>query len=227
MDVTRRAVKTDMKDRRDNELLVNMSLRDQDPAAAKEAWAEFYRRFVGYLYNVCRKCCNQILQHEASSGRNEELASDLVVATLQKVYERAETFNSGEITDREQVRRRIKAWLGRIAHNELISWLRRKPEIELREVLESYEDVPPLDDRVSPERQCVREAIEALNEKERTVVLFYMQYYNPSQAHQRVPNHAASELAAVLGTTTANLRQIKRRAFKKINTFILSRFPLA
>lgn len=45
----------------------------------------------------------RLSKDESGSGRNEALASDLVVATLQKVYERAATFNSAGLTDAEQV----------------------------------------------------------------------------------------------------------------------------
>ncbi len=45
----------------DAELLYYMSLRDEDPAAAEGAWAEFYRRHVQYLYGVCYKAYGDLV----------------------------------------------------------------------------------------------------------------------------------------------------------------------
>src|SRR5947208_1372874 len=39
----------------DADLLVYMTMRAEDPAHAREAWAEFYRRHVRYVFGTCRR----------------------------------------------------------------------------------------------------------------------------------------------------------------------------
>ena len=66
----------------------------------------------------------------------------------------------------------------------------------------------------------VREAIESLNEKEQMVIRVTFQWYSPDREHQRLPNDVAADLAATLRTTPENLRQIRRRALRKIETHL-------
>ena len=62
----------------------------------------------------------------------------------------------------------------------------------------------------------VREALMALSERERLVLRVTLQWYRPGEEHQRLPNDVAADLARTLQTTPENLRQIRRRAMRKV-----------
>ena len=66
----------------------------------------------------------------------------------------------------------------------------------------------------------VREAILSLNKREQIVIRVTMHWYQPEQAHQRLPNDVAAELAATLKTTPENIRQIRRRAMRKLEAYL-------
>jgi hypothetical protein len=46
------------------------------------------------------------------------------------------------------------------------------------------------------------------------------QWYEPGREHQRLPNDVAADLADTLQTTPENLRQIRRRALRKIKAHL-------
>ena len=75
----------------------------------------------------------------------------------------------------------------------------------------------------SAKEHAVREAICSLTEREQLVIRTTFQWYRPEKAHQRLPNDVAGELAETLGTTPENLRQIRRRAMRKIADFVRAR----
>jgi RNA polymerase sigma factor (sigma-70 family) len=201
----------------DADLMVYMAMGREDPEAAREAWAEFYQRHVGYLYAVCRRAYAPILGGEAG-------ASDLVADTFLRAYESAGTFDAGGLVDPERLRRRTRAWLGRIAQRLALTLLRgrgfvRTARVDVGEWLETSAPEPVAaaeSERISR----VRQAIERLSDKEQIVIRVTFEWHEPGKPHQRLPNDVAEELAATLQTTPENLRQIRRRALKKIREFL-------
>jgi len=201
----------------DEDLLVFMSMRGDDPSIADAAFAEFYERHVHYLYGRCRRFTTGILDQAG--------ALDLVQDTFIRVYEKAATFDSGGITDSERLRRRTRAWLGRIALNIFRTMLRGRAgvwEISLddQEIAKEPEPVPS---SPSANRKLLDEAIDSLSVKEQHVLRTTFQYYQPGKQHQRLPNDVAEDLAKELGTTSDNIRQIRRRARRKIDQYIKSK----
>src|SRR5215208_4391842 len=97
----------------DAELLAAIAARTTDPNARSRAQAVFYSRHVRYLYGVLQRDAYKLLR---VAGIGPE---DLVQETFHRAFERARTFNAGGITDAEHLRRRTRAWLGRIALNLL------------------------------------------------------------------------------------------------------------
>ena len=92
---------------------------------------------------------------------------------------------------------------------------------------EAWQDVPPPARPVAdPERtRAVRAAIETLSPREQTVLRVTMQWYQADKDNQRLPNDVAAELAATLATTPENLRQIRRRAMRKVKAFLQEHRP--
>ena len=71
--------------------------------------------------------------------------------------------------------------------------------------------------------ETMREAVfegDLLNEKEREVLITTMEYYKPEEEHQWLPNGVAEELGRRLGVQVESITQIRRRAYRKIRTFV-------
>ena len=201
----------------DVELLAYMSMRDEDPSVAREAWAEFYKRHVDYLYSVCFRAYRDILVGGLGVG-------DIVAETFHRAFQKAELFDPNDIEDPIRLRRRSRAWLGRIAQRLVLDMLRgaqRLPTYQFK--CDSWQNVPeqpnppPRDDLLI---RRVKNAMEQLSEREQMVIRVTFEWYQPGQAHQRLPNDVVQGLAQTLETTPENLRQIRRRALKKIRSFL-------
>lgn len=209
----------DLSQDTDEDLLVYMTMREDDPLVANEAWAEFFRRHIDYMYEKCRDVCRGIL---AGSGPD-----DLAQLTFIRAYEKANTFKTGGITDPDMLRLRVRAWLGRIAQHIYCDMLRgRKNSKELAVDKEELEDAPEqvqAAPTTSTYKALLDEAIESLSEKKQHVLRVTYQYNQPGKKNQRLPNHVAEELAKTLNTTSNNIRQLRRRALQEINQFIKSK----
>lgn len=209
----------DLSQETDEDLLVYMTMRDDDPSAANEAWAEFYLRHIDYLRWVCCRVSRVIL---GDTGPD-----DLAQWTFIKAYEKAGTFNSGGIKDPDRLRLRVRAWLGRIAQNIYRDMLRgRKDVTELaidREELEEAPEQVQATPTTSAYKRLLDEAINILSERKQHVLRVTYQYNQPGKKHQRLPNHVAEELANTLNTTSDNIRQLRCRALREIDQYIKSK----
>ena len=207
----------------DADLLVYMAMASDDPPVAREAWDVFYRRHVGYLYAVCRRSYARWLGGEAGVG-------DLVADTFKRAFEHAGTFDAEGVTDADRLRRRVRAWLGRIAQRLMQTALREAGRLPLRYAEpENWAELAPepvdgpggeTGESVGPEVAAAREAMALLTEAEQTVLRVTLQWYRPERDHQRLPNDVAEDLARTLGTTPENLRQIRRRALRKVKQHV-------
>lgn len=214
-----RPPQAELADETDADLLVYMALAADDAAVAAAAWQELYRRHARYLYAVCLRAYGNLLGGPAGVG-------DLVADTFGRAYEHAERFDAGGIVEAERLRRRVRAWLGRIAHRLVQTVLRGRSRVrcvlldqdQWQQVAERGEPAAADPERTEP----VRRAIESLSEREQVVIRVTFQWYQPDRAHQRLPNDVAAELAGFLQTTPENLRQIRHRALKKIEASLRS-----
>jgi len=201
----------------DVDLMGYMSMYDEDPLTAREAWAEFYRRHVDYLYGVCHRAYDHILGGDTGVG-------DIVAETFHRAFRKAELFEADGIDDPVRIRRRSRAWLGRIAQRlvlDILRGARRLPTYSFEtEPWETISEKPVLPSRDDPLIRQVRDALDRLTEKEQTVIRVTFEWYQPGKKHQRLPNDVIADLAETLETTPENLRQIRRRALNKIRAFI-------
>ena len=198
----------------DADLLVYMSMGKDDLAASKSAWEEFYSRHARYLYAVSLRAYGALLGGEAG-------VCDLVADTFRRAYEHAGHFRR---------RRRDGSRAAASAHSGMVGPDRTATGAE--HVARSEQDADalprsgrmaerspganrePAEDMAQTER--VREALMALSERERLVLRVTLQWYRPGEEHQRLPNDVAADLARTLQTTPENLRQIRRRAMRKV-----------
>jgi RNA polymerase sigma factor (sigma-70 family) len=203
----------------DADLLGRIAQRASDPKRARAAEAEFYERHAGYLFDVLTRRVRGPL---ALTGREVE---DLVQETFFRAFERAHTFTRGEARGSDELSRRTRAWLGRIAQNLLADWLSGVREVAASPYLDTLsepDDVEPPSSR-SPRIQLVRAALDELDERERDVLRVAALYHRAGETHQRLPNEVSQELARRWQTTSENVRAIRSRATKKVRQFLEAR----
>jgi RNA polymerase sigma factor (sigma-70 family) len=155
-------------------------------------------------------------------ARSQQEVEDLVQDTFRRAFERAETFRSDEHVDSDQLRRRCRAWLGRIAKNLLADALNRIREASTLDAL--------LERPSEPERQPeepsallahVEEVIQSLSEREQDVIRVFCLYYRPGEVNQRLPNAVSAELASRWRTTPDHIRVIRSRALQRIKAHVM------
>ncbi|HVJ15501.1 MAG TPA: sigma-70 family RNA polymerase sigma factor [Polyangiaceae bacterium] len=200
----------------DADLLARVAGRDRDALAARRAEAEFYARHARYLYAVLLRRAKAPLALEGSE------VEDLVQETFYRAFQRAHTFDRGQALDGEELSRRARGWLGRIAQNLLADWLSGRHEVAASPFLETVPgrdvDAPP--SSRSPRVRLVQEALDQLSERERDVLRVSALYHRPGEEHQRLPNAVAAELAARWNTSSENVRAIRSRAMKKLRDYL-------
>jgi RNA polymerase sigma factor (sigma-70 family) len=209
-----------VQDESDTDLLLLMSMRREDPAAARGAWEEFYLRHGRYLKAVCLRAFGSLLRGEVD---------DLVAETFRRAYKHSESFQDGGVTDPDRLRRRTRAWLGRIAQRLMQDQLRGRSLLPT--ALLDQDHWQNISGRKVPASETkdvarVREALARLSHREQMVLRTTMQWYQPDKQNQRMPAEAIEELAGTLETTPENLRQIRSRALRKLKE-ILTREPSA
>ena len=203
----------------DVDLLAYMGMRDEDPGAARDAFAEFYQRHALWLYKSMRgKFMKQLPD-------GEDGVKDLVQETFQKAYLGAHTFDAGSQSNAGAICGRVRAWLGAIGNNIRYD-LFRLPDgldgaIELSDLL--YKSVVEPSSELSPEAEFLRGVLDALSDRERDIVLenaFHMTFHGK---HQRLPNEVSAALVRRWNTTPENIRAIRSRTYKKIKEALLAR----
>lgn len=206
-----------LADETDADLLVYMTMAGDDPEVARAAWGQFYQRHVGYLYRVSLRAYGAILGGEAG-------VADLVADAFRLAYENADAFDSAGLTGTDRLRLRVRAWLGWIARRRVQTILRGRGRLPLRGLdLGQWQHIaegPRRYTAPSARGDLVREALQALSEREQLVLRVTFQWYQPDRDHQRLPNDVAAELARSLGTTPENLRQIRRRALRRVEDHV-------
>ena len=223
----------DFRSESDYDLIGYMSMRLDDPLGAQEAWVEFYRRHSGYLFGHLKSTFDGLF--------DELCVQDFAKDTLIIAHDKAQEFRQNENVDAKQQRWHVRAWLGKIARNLLLTEFRKQDGFVLLhpdgEEMKSEGESDDQWDRVSHEvwrseqaatyrnpawearRRLMEEGLETLSEAECFVLRVTVEYDRPQQAHQRLPNKISRELASALSTTPENVRQIRKRAKKKIKEY--------
>jgi len=196
----------------DYDLLEMMTWHKEDRDSAREAWAEFYRRHIEYMYGVCWKSLYGVGGVAA--------ARDLAQETFRRVFESgAATFKRSPSSDPQASRVHVRAWLGRIAANIAKSAYRNRKETDGIQIeQEQWQDVagrdPPED---SPQvKRLVKIMERILTDRERDILRTTFHWYKPGEDHQRVPDDVMSDLARRWDATPENIRQIRVRALRKL-----------
>lgn len=191
-----------MEDYSDEDLLIVMSFQKENEKEAKQAFNIFYKRHKQFLWNLCCRVC-----------RANELAKDVVQDTWLSIYKSCHTYNAGKSN--------VKTWMSIIAKNKWLDIMKGETEwIPLNEDI--YSNLEEDDEKInisSPEKTVLDEALGKLSEREKDILLTYMQY---SEGNKHLPDEEISELCQRYSITSENLRQIKTRSLNKVKTIITS-----
>lgn len=192
----------------DEDLFWAMSLKEENEKEAQNAYAIFYERYGSTLWSLCIGVCSQF-----NFSNIDELVKEVFSITAIKIY-RTPTYDSSK--------GKLTTWMSTIAKHELINILRKagKEPILLDSDHSNVADDSYLDDeeeRVFPEKEILLEALKALSERERHILMTYMLY---SDGRKHLPDGVLQELINEYDTTADNIKHIKSRAFAKIKTYI-------
>jgi RNA polymerase sigma factor (sigma-70 family) len=203
----------------DAALLARIALGSEEPAQVRAAQTQFYERHVRYLYGALSR------QRSSVYALAQMSVEDLVQETFRRVFEKAHTYASEPELDSERAERRTRAWMGRIAQRLLLDALEGNREVSATPYVESLcatsEDGPA--PSTSPNLRLVRTALASLSEREQDVLTVTALYERAGEAHQRLPNEVAAQLASRWSTSSDNVRAIRSRALKKLRELLTPR----
>lgn len=209
----------------DEELILMMANNKQNLTAARAAWGELYVRHREFIFRViCKKSGNW-------PGFDDEIRRDFVSEVFIKIYLKADTFKSQNLTSRDESRKLVRGWMGTIAERHLYDWGRDNKGIlplsyddeKNQEEVERAEELPLFQPQEAS--QTVKSALEQLNFNERQVLRAYAPYWKGWDVQLIIPDKELTELAQTLGTSKTNIRQIKKRVLDKIKRLSMEDSP--
>jgi RNA polymerase sigma factor (sigma-70 family) len=185
----------------DEDLLFMVSLQNENEKEAKEAFGILYGRHIQFLWNSCHKVC-----------RDSELAKDVIQNTWMAIYKSSHTYDAKKSS--------VKTWMSIIAKNKMLDIV--KGETEFVPLNEDFYSISNDEDEAiitSPEKEKLDNALNSLSERDKDILLTYMQY---SDGNKHLPDEVISELCQRYNTLPATLRQIKKRSLDKMKEMITS-----
>jgi RNA polymerase sigma factor (sigma-70 family) len=212
-----------VQDETDESLLTYIQFADEEPAVAGDATAEFCRRYQAALTRYCQRYCEKYPDLYLAG-------EDLANMTLWRALEKADTYVAADVLANQSTR--TMAWLKAIARHQVIDFVRnpRRGSVKLVDSLESQslgaDDVADFLVRSdatiadADDIQLIVEAFHQLDERSRFVLVVTLEMQSGSPSGRYMVRGTAKELAAHLGITPEGVRQIRRRAIEKIESYI-------
>lgn len=198
------------------ELFLSMAMKEDNRQEAEKAFAVFYNLYKNYLYTVVKKAC------ESWPMYGKELIQAVHQNTFLTVFEKAETFMLIEDIPFERQEKRMKSWLGKIAHTELFKLLRElkdeKDKIEYHNELTFLENS---DEETEPQKSeyflLAEKALNTLSERDRNILVTYLMF---EDGNKKLPSTEIQRLADMWNVLPDNMRQIKKRSLEKVKKYI-------
>ena len=174
-----------IKDETDEDLLVYIGLEGEE---GREAWGEFYERHVGYVFGILARRWGGVLDTGSLEDATQEVF--LRAHRYSGSYDAAKASNPAASDTGVESRRRVRAWLGRIATNVVKDEISRRAGTRTEVLDEAVHDAPDNQDAVdpSPELLAVSKALSELTPREQDVLRTTMLYNKPGALHQRLPD---------------------------------------
>lgn len=194
------------------ESLLIISFKDDDLKAAELAFSRIYYGYSKFLYGLTR---SRLLN---MGFKDETIIRTTVDNSFLKIYTNPLAFEvpKGETTDNS-----FKAWLSVVARNELLALFNEynKNHIAIDGLEESISD--QLEDESNiPESinsKTIKDALNLLSNREREILCYLMMFFEEGK---KISSENLNLLCNYHGTTKDNIRQIKKRAIKKITEYV-------
>lgn len=199
----------------DEDLLIYISMKDDDPNTATIAFEEFYHRHVSYLYNV-------LVKQYPNLERSDEI-NDLLQDTFLRVYGKAGTYKYIGTKNFKESEANVRAWIGRIAIN-IHHDNYRKNENNNEEYLDDieWENIPKRPESINiktEQIQIIEKVLGTLSERDKAIILASYQYYDFEEGDFKIPREELNALCDRFQTTRDNIRQIRKRTIQKIKEY--------
>ncbi|MBL7889725.1 MAG: sigma-70 family RNA polymerase sigma factor [Bacteroidia bacterium] len=189
-----------LKDEQNLSILKGISNAKNDKVNGDQAFNEFYYRFHRYVWNVAYRVCSNF-------SKDSAVAEDLFQEVFKRVYLKADLLvkgKEGEISDVT-----IKAWLGKIANNALMDYIRGN-EIENQGVElvigvhegRDYQPDEEIQEVVDVNLATLQAVMEKLPEKEKEILYLYL--YN---TEKKVSSADLKRLAEKHGIKSDSIRR--------------------
>lgn len=201
----------------DEELLTIISMKDDEPVEAKNAFAEFHKRFKctvwEYACTLSKTCPNPKLVSE-----------DILRDTFMVVWEKAEKFDLKKCKSEEKG---IKVWLGGIAKNQVLQYFDYAKK-ESRHIghLEVCMDIFPMEDDLPMKetlllslktKEVKRIFEEKLTDREREILSIYSNF----GVNEKIPKYIQETLCKVYHLLPTSFNKTKQRALQKMKKHLV------
>lgn len=217
-----------MEDQSDEDLIVIMSWKDEEPAAARGAWKEFYTRHHEEVYRrIWRWIGNR-------SPLDQDRTRDLVVEAFRTLFESKAAKYKPVGGERTRQDRNAKAWFFRIVQNTIHDEFRNSQPMYGKVVSLSDEaglEIADLENgtALSPYEEKVQRMgviLDSLNEREKKIAMTIASAINyDSGKQQRMSSCELHDIAEELETTPENIRQLRKRLKERIRYLFESQVP--
>ncbi|RLD66389.1 MAG: hypothetical protein DRI84_04900 [Bacteroidetes bacterium] len=188
---------------------------------SRQVQSEFFNRYKSFLLQICRIRCKHF-------DGGEQLAEDIFQNTMIKALNGINLLHKRISVETTNTQKHIKAWLATIARNEFREFLRKNPEekklsnpfrLKIDEI-EVYFELNDNKDEVIEKPTINKEKLDAglslLSDREKHILLVYMEYYNPIEPNRHLPDNVIAQLCNQYNINSTNLRQIKSRSLRKL-----------
>jgi len=198
------------------DLFLSMAMKDDDRQEAERAFAKFYDCYKNYLFTVVKNACKSWEKY------GDELIQAVHENTFLKVYEKADSFMIIEELPFERQELRMKGWLGKIAHREMLLLLRDfKDEKEKHDYYDDLSFIELIQEednsQTNEEILLVEKALKTLSDRDRHILITYMMF---EDGNKQLPKPEIQRLAEIWNVLPDNMRQIKKRSIAKVKQYI-------
>lgn len=192
-----------------------MAEAEKCPDYARAAFGEFYQRHVKYLFSVCSK-------------KYQDLAEDIVHDAFLRAYQKAAKFDVKRLCgNAETDRRKVRAWLGRVAERVAANVFAAREEEPVTNPSTTSlpddwgtdceaDDGPGNNERIAQ----VQAAINLLPEREREIAWVIAHSWRPGEKANRWSRDDLAAIAERFNETPENIRQIKSRLLKTLRKLL-------
>lgn len=198
----------------DADLLTIISFKNEAKEDSDRAFSQFYEIYAPFLLTWVSFHCGK--------HKNKIIGEEVFAATIRKAYKYSHTFSNKGIKDPVIVKKLIKGWLNRIAHNEYLNlMIGMKTE---KEDFKEYQGFVIAKARVknaaikqSQHALAIREALGSLSDRDREVFLTCLEYHKEGK---NLPKEITKSICDRFEITDASRRQICTRARKKVYDYL-------